>query len=109
MGVVNPRGRVITFRLSNTEYELVLRAAKGSGARSLSDFGRGAVLDRAQVPTQIPKGSDSDHEQLRVLSERSERLFHLLHELNQRLSALHDSSAEAKPRKINGILHATLD
>ena len=92
MRIFNPRLRVITFRLSSSEYERVSRAAKGSGARSLSDFARGAVLDR----TQVPNGRESDQEQLRIISERSEQLLQMLFEVKQRLTASPDNISEAE-------------
>jgi len=88
MGVISPRNRVITFRLSVTEYERVSEAAERSNARSLSDFARGAVLDRAQMP----KSSVPEHEQLRVLGE----LFQILIELKQLVGELTVGLAEAK-------------
>ncbi|MBV9770870.1 MAG: DUF1778 domain-containing protein [Bryobacterales bacterium] len=94
MGIMNPRRRVITFRLSISEYERVSCAAKGSGARSLSDFARGAVLERAQIASNV-----SNHEQLRVLSEMSQQLFQTLLEVNERLKALPAWSADANPVK----------
>jgi len=79
MGVANPRYRVVTFRLSSNEYEIVHKASEQEGARSLSDFARNAVLDRAAKPR------NSVREQLRVLSSRSEQLFEMLLELDRRI------------------------
>lgn len=85
MAVSNPRYRVVTFRLSSGEYESVYAAAESRGARSISDFARGAVLERVSKP-----GND-DREQLRLLSERSEQVVRLLNDLDRRLGEVCNS------------------
>ena len=40
-----PRNRIVVFRLSQDEYQLLKAASQQAGARSLSDFTRGEVLD----------------------------------------------------------------
>lgn len=44
MSVFNPRNRLVNFRLSEGEFDLLKAACKKSGARSLSDFARTQVL-----------------------------------------------------------------
>jgi hypothetical protein len=81
MGVVNPRYRVVTFRLSLSEYESVHAAAEYEGARSLSAFARAAVLDRAM----LARTHTSEQEQLSQLNQRSEQLIEMLKTLDRRL------------------------
>ncbi len=81
MAVTDPRYRVVTFRLSTSEYASIHAAAEVGGSRSISDFARGAVLARASQHT----GAATDKEQLRVLNERSEQVMQLLLELDQRI------------------------
>lgn len=44
MSVLNPRTRLVNFRLSEEEFQSLKLACENSGARSLSDFARSAVL-----------------------------------------------------------------
>ena len=46
MSVLNPRNRLVNFRLSDEEFERLKNACGQFGARSISDFARGSVLDR---------------------------------------------------------------
>ena len=46
MSVLNPRNRLVNFRLSDDEFERLKSACAEFGARSISDFARGSVLDR---------------------------------------------------------------
>jgi hypothetical protein len=81
MGVINPRYRVVTFRLSLSEYESVHAAAEYEGARSLSAFARAAVLERAMLArTHTP-----EQEQLSQLNQRSEEMLEMLRTLDHHL------------------------
>lgn len=55
--VVQPRYRIVTFRLSLQEYEIALAGCEAQGAHSMSEYARCAVLERAR---QFLNGSDSD-------------------------------------------------
>lgn len=44
MSVLKPRNRLVNFRLSEEEFASLQAACRASGARSLSDFARSAVL-----------------------------------------------------------------
>jgi len=44
MSVLNPRNRLVNFRLSESELELLKAACHTQGARSISEFARMAVL-----------------------------------------------------------------
>jgi len=46
MSVINPRNRLVNFRLSDEEFERLKVACSQFGARSISDFARGSVLER---------------------------------------------------------------
>jgi len=48
MAVLQPRMRVVMFRISDSEHELIQNACSTSGARSFSDFARSAVLCQAR-------------------------------------------------------------
>ena len=44
MSVLSRRSRLVNFRLTHDEYQRLLTACSTSGARSLSDYARTAVL-----------------------------------------------------------------
>ncbi|MEZ5399624.1 MAG: hypothetical protein R2729_08130 [Bryobacteraceae bacterium] len=46
MSVLRPRNRLVNFRLSEDEFELLRDSCEMFGARSISDFARTSVLDR---------------------------------------------------------------
>jgi hypothetical protein len=48
MGVLKPRNRLVSFRLTQDELENLRAACLMLGARNVSDFARVAVLDRAE-------------------------------------------------------------
>jgi hypothetical protein len=47
MPVYQPRTRLVNFRLSEEEYQVLRETCMRSGARSVSDYARGAVLTGA--------------------------------------------------------------
>ncbi len=55
MSVINPRNRLVNFRLSESEFENLRTACQTLGARSISDFARSAVLERM---SQCTAGAD---------------------------------------------------
>jgi uncharacterized protein (DUF1778 family) len=89
MIVTNPRYRVVTFRLSASEYASVYAAAEMRGARSMSDFARAAVLARA---AEAPAAPETD--QLRALNLRSEQVMQILLELDQRIRGVFVAATE---------------
>lgn len=50
MPVYHPRTRLVNFRLSEEEFELLQQTCSRSGARSISDFARAAVLSAPSIP-----------------------------------------------------------
>ena len=49
MTVLQKRSRPVTFRVSAEEYESLMKSCLASGARSLADFARLVVLQRAEA------------------------------------------------------------
>lgn len=56
MSVLKSRSRMVTFRVSADEYDLLARSCVTRGARSMSDFARAAVLERMQMAS-TPAGT----------------------------------------------------
>jgi hypothetical protein len=48
MAISRPRDRIVNFRLSAREYEAVFSAGEAMGSRSLAEFARTAVLEKAE-------------------------------------------------------------
>lgn len=44
-----PRNRIVNFRLTHEEYELLLAASRKHGSRCLADFARDAVMRHAKA------------------------------------------------------------
>ncbi len=79
MPVYRPRTRLVNFRLSEDEYLTLKDTCARSGARSVSDFARAAVLSGASLPSVSPAST---------CSERWERLETVVHQLESRVIQL---------------------
>lgn len=77
MAAANPKSRMISFRISDREYEILKALHPHQGARNLSDFARTAMLRHLKDET-APEPS---------LAELSARLDTLQHDV-QRLVEL---------------------
>ena len=58
MAIYSPRTRLVNFRLSEDEYQTLKEAAIRQGARSISDFARGAILNSVANPRSENGGLD---------------------------------------------------
>jgi len=47
MAILKKRDRIVVFRLTQDEYKLLQKACTRTGARTISDFTRSQLLDRA--------------------------------------------------------------
>ena len=57
MAVTKPRNRLVNFRLTEEEFQSLRTASSESGARSISDFARSAVLRSFHSPaSEAPVG-----------------------------------------------------
>ena len=79
MSVLNPRNRLVNFRLSEVEYEALQAACHTKGARSLSEFARTAVLRELEEPSSPDTPGDARVDTLdRKVSEMELRVEQLL-------------------------------
>lgn len=79
MSVINPRNRLVNFRLSEAEFEQLKEACFEHGARSVSEFARTAVLgslDGGPPPGPRPNGEIQELD--RKVSELEIRVEQLL-------------------------------
>lgn len=83
MSVLRPRTRIVNFRLSDEEFRTMGRVCEASGARSLSDFARTAVLTTiASLRDDESPVSGQQNPLLRldgVVGELEDRIHQLLH------------------------------
>jgi len=82
MSVINPRNRLVNFRLSDEEFERLKSACSQFGARSISDFARGSVLDR------IVEGSARESRPQERISELDHKVSALEGQVSQLLSLI---------------------
>jgi len=75
--------RLVTFRLSEAEYDALRSACEAHGVRSVSEFGRDAVLNRMH---SLTKTTVSLGEDLTTLGTRLEDLDEALRELSCHIS-----------------------
>ena len=62
MSVINPRTKIVNFRLSEDEFERLRSACQTTCARSVSEYARTAVLrclDEQVLTSQLTSGSNS--------------------------------------------------
>jgi type II secretory pathway component PulK len=79
VAILKPRSKVVNVRLSREEYENVCSASVAQGARSISDFARSAVLNKAQ---------SNGNSELANVNERIAELSGMLREMNQRVGRI---------------------
>jgi uncharacterized protein (DUF1778 family) len=85
MAIQKPRTRLVNIRLSEEEFALLQRATAESGARSISDFCRNAILKSS--------GSSSTQD-LHEVERRLGQLESTMTQLSDRLSALLPQKAQ---------------
>ena len=85
MEVVANKKRLVTFRLSEAEYETLRTTCTAGGSRSVSDFARTAVLTKmlTQKESKISLG-----ENLAMLGRQLEELDGALQALSKRIALM---------------------
>jgi len=89
MSVIKPRNRLINFRLTEEEFDYLHRACHEQGARSISDFARGAVLQQAGTAA-APAGAPDASRLERLILQLDGRVTDLI-------TALRPASATTPP------------
>ncbi len=96
MVVLKRRYRLVTFRVHSEEYELLTKACMDSGARSISEFSRAAVLQKVQQTENARPGTLTGD--LATLSDRLAELDAALEEIRKKIrSVLGSSSSTGSP------------
>jgi hypothetical protein len=91
MAVLKRRYRLVTFRVHPEEYELLTKACMDSGARSISEFSRAAVLRKVQKTEHERPGTLTGD--LATLSDRLAELDVALEETRKKIRIVLGSSS----------------
>jgi hypothetical protein len=91
MSVINPRNRLVNFRLSEAEFESLRTACQAMGARSISDFARSAVLER--MTQHQPEGTETNTKRVLQLDNKVAELETRVGQLLNLISATGTSVA----------------
>ena len=85
MAIDRKRSRLVSFRLSEQEYQMLHNSTLSGGARSISDFARRALLDR-NGPATLVEGAPASG--VTVNNDTLEQLVTTMSELNRVISRL---------------------
>ncbi len=102
MSVLRPRNRIVYFRVSEDEFDEVSRACQATGARSISELARSAMIHMIETPQQNPRNHLFD--KLTVLENMVASLNDRVHQLTMILSRDnpttngHGSASESEDR-----------
>lgn len=104
MAVLQRRSRLVTFRVSAEEYETLMKSCVASGARSVADFARAAVLQRAQM---LDAHGGTLHGDLTTLGKTLGELDATLNLARKRIRDVLGPANEAQPNgaPANGTTH----
>ncbi len=91
MSVINPRNRLVNFRLSEVEFEKLKAACLEQGARSISEFARTSVLRSLE---QQPGPADGGADQVKELDKRVAELEIRVEQLLRLLAAAGSATLE---------------
>lgn len=98
MPVFRPRTRLVNFRLSEDEYQLLKDTCARSGARSVSDYARAAVLAGAPAATPVSElGAFRSEVGCQTRWERLEDTVQHIDEKINRLSSVFDRLQPSSP------------
>jgi hypothetical protein len=88
MAILKRRTKLVSFRLSDEEYERVQGACIADGARSISDFARAAIQRTAApaAPGDLPHNGNSQHDNSSDV--RTQELIDTMRELTRQLGQL---------------------
>jgi hypothetical protein len=93
MSVLNPRNRLVNFRLSEDEFEKLKTACAQFGARSISDFARSSVLDRIvegpSAPARPQERIGALDNKVSQLEGQVSQLLHLIEATGRTSPAVH--------------------
>jgi Ribbon-helix-helix protein, copG family len=91
MRIPGPKIKLLTVRLSDTEYANLKRACEAEGWRSLSEFAREAILQRVQISGSSKASLAGD---LHILGDQLIRVDEAIKNLSTRIERVLGKSPE---------------
>ena len=88
MAVIRKRNKLVSFRVSEQEYEVLQNLILTEGARSISDFARGALCDVLDHNVGVARGQNGMSQRGNGMNQTLEQLITTMGELNQSISKL---------------------
>ena len=88
MAVMRKRNRLVSFRLSDQEYEALQHFTVNEGARSISDFARSALCGALETTRVVGDGGSGKNQDSSDFNQTVERLVITMGELNRVISKL---------------------
>lgn len=85
MAVLKRKARIVTYRVSGEEYDVLARSCLRSGARSLAEFSRTAIFDKVAALSAPSLGLNRD---LSTLGKALAELNCALREASSRINRL---------------------
>ena len=108
MAVINPRTKLVNFRLSEEEFDRLKDACGTQGARSVSDFARSAVLSKFRQAVE-PGLETSLTVMNGKVGELECSLNNLIHQLGLSQQPMTMAASAAGGAAHNPSLHAQFD
>ena len=88
MAVIRKRNKLVSFRVSEQEYEVLQNLILTEGARSISDFARGALCDVLDHNVGAVRTQNGLPQRGNGMNQTLEQLIMTMGELNQSISRL---------------------
>jgi hypothetical protein len=92
MAILKRRSQLVTFRVSAEEHNALLKSCMASGARSIAEFARASVMQRAQMLEAKTGNLSGD---LTTLSEALGQLDASLIEMQKRIRSVLGPSGQS--------------
>lgn len=80
--MLKPRSRTVTFRMSSDEFAALTASCESSGARSISEYARSAVMERIQSAGEADGTLSGD---LKTISKALRELDNSLRDVSKRI------------------------
>ena len=103
MGVLKRRTRLVSFRLSDDEYDALLEMTATQGARSISDFSRTALCQAVKANLSL-RNSESDGEfpsSMRELIKTMQDLGSVITKLSSQIEGDSVGTLKRLPQRID--------
>ncbi|MBM3797995.1 MAG: hypothetical protein FJW31_29035 [Acidobacteria bacterium] len=105
MSVINPRNRLVNFRLSEVEFDQLRVACQELGARSISEFARPSALEKmSQAKSAGGPGTEASPTRVEMLDQK---VAELETRVSQLLSLVAATGTSVVPETVESEIEAT--